>query len=113
MAQSLPTFFQDDSLLRTGEVTSASWVNGMNAGASNAPGVGINMLQGAIVGTPAQFTLLDQNGDARVPQISAQIGHEDGDAVRYGTNPVNGDGTVVPTSNCTLNTLEAGWVAAA
>ena len=113
MAQSLPTFFQDDSEQRPLEVTSASWVNGMNAGASNAPGIGINMLQGAIVGTPEQFTLLDQAGDARVPQASAQIGFEDGDSIRYGTNDADGSGEVTPTSNCTLNTLAGGWVAAA
>ena len=113
MAASLPTSFRDDSLVRSGEVTDADWTNGMNWAASNAPGIGINMLQGAIVGTPEQFTLLDQAGDARVPQKSAQIGHEDGDSIRYGTNNAGGSGVLTPTSNCTLNTLAGGWVAAA
>lgn len=113
MAASLPTSFRDDSLVRSAEVPSASWSNGMNWGGSNAPGIGINMLQGAIVGTPEQFTLADQFGDARTPQVSAQIGHEDGDSVRYGTNNSGGSGVFTPTSNCTLNTLALGWVAAA
>jgi len=56
------------------EIPAASFVNGMNNGASNAPGVGINMLEGAIIGTPEQFTLLDQFGNARAAQISQSIG---------------------------------------
>ena len=113
MAASLPTAFRDDSNVRDTEVPNADWDAGMNWGGSNAPGIGINMLQGAIVGTPEQFTLIDQFGDVRVPQVSAQIGHEDGDAVRYGTNDSGGSGELTPTSNCTLNTLSAGWVAGA
>lgn len=58
------TFFQDDSAVtsRTAEETNddANWDNGMNLVASNAPGVGINQGGGAVVGTPEQFTLLDQ-----------------------------------------------------
>ena len=113
MAGSLPTSFRDDSEVRSVEVPDADWTSGMNWGGSNAPGIGINMLQGAIVGTPEQFTLLDQAGDARVPQASSQIGLTDGDAIRYGTNDADGSGELTPTSNCTLNTLLAGWVAAA
>ena len=105
-----PTSFRDDSELRTGEVPGASWDNGMNWGASCAPGIGINQAGGAVVGTPAQFTLLDQTGAARTPQSSAQIGHEDGDSIRHGTNAANGDGTLTPVANSALVSLAAGWV---
>ena len=105
-----PTSFRDDSGLRPLEVTDASWDNGMNWAGSNAPGIGINFGEGAVVGTPEQFTLLDQAGEARVPQTSAQIGFEDGDSIRQGTNSDTGDGTVTPIANVTLVTLEAGWV---
>ena len=78
-----PTFLQDDAAVtaRALEVVGASFDNGMNLGASCAPGIGINMLKGAVVGTPEQFTLLDQgnlaNGftpTARDPQTSQCIG---------------------------------------
>lgn len=108
-----PTVFQDDAAqtARALEVTAASFVNGMNLGGSCAPGIGINMNEGAIVGTPEQFTLLNQSGAARVPQTSQSIGGfpfvdrvadavpwpgsggtegtaPDG-SVRFGTNPTN------------------------
>jgi hypothetical protein len=105
-----PTAFRDDSQARTGEVPTASWVNGVNWGGSCAPGIGINYGEGAVVGTPAQFTLLDQTGAARDPQASAQIGFEDGDSTRQGTNAANGDGTVTPVANVALISLAAGWV---
>ncbi len=69
------TYFIDDiaQTAREAEVTAADFDNGMNLGASNACGIGINMNEGAIVGTPEQFTLLDQNGLARAGQISQHI----------------------------------------
>lgn len=78
-----PTFFQDDAAVtaRALEVVGASFNNGMNLGGSCAPGIGINMLKGAVVGTPEQFTLLDQGNlansftpAARAAQISQSIG---------------------------------------
>jgi hypothetical protein len=112
MAASLPTSFRDDSQLRSAEVPAASWTNGMNWAASNAPGIGINMGQGPVVGTPEQFTLLDQYGAARTPQISAQIGHEDEDSIRFGANSSTGDGSMPgPNQNCALESLAAGWTA--
>ena len=108
-----PTVFQDDAAqtARALEVPASDFQNGMNLGGSCAPGIGINMNEGAVVGTPEQFTLLDQFGNARVPQISQSIGGfpfvdrvadavpwpgsggtegtlPDG-AVRFGTNPTN------------------------
>lgn len=105
-----PTAFRDDSEVRSSEVPGASWTNGMNWGGSNAPGIGINQGGGAVVGTPAQFTLLDQKAAARDPQKSAGIGKEDGDSIRHGTNSLTGDGTLTPVANSALITLANGWV---
>ena len=78
-----PTYFQDDVAMtaRALEVAEADFLNGMNMGGSCAPGIGINMNEGAIVGTPEQFTLLDQGNAftpeaprARTPAFSQSIG---------------------------------------
>jgi hypothetical protein len=71
-----PTYFRDDVAIaaRAAEVINANFTNGMNNGGSNAPGIGINMTGIAVVGTPEQFTLLDQREVARVAQISQSIG---------------------------------------
>ena len=124
------TYFIDDiaRAARELEVVDASFVNGMNNGGSNAPGVGINMNEGAVVGTPEQFTLLDQHGNAREAQISQHIGGSglgDGSegtlpdaVVRFGDAPTEAakdadpavDGTIVSLGNSTLSSLAAGWV---
>jgi hypothetical protein len=133
-----PTFFQDDAAAtaRALEVTAASFVNGVNLGGSCAPGIGINMNEGAVVGTDEQFTLLDQFGNPRAAQISQSIGGypfvansaypssggTEGTApdavVQFGTLPTNAekvadpalDGTITTLGNSTLTTLGAGWV---
>lgn len=127
----LPTFFVDDTAVtaREAEVTNADFDTGMNLGGACACGIGINMLQGAVVGEAQQFTLLDQFENARAAQISQSIGGypyadpadwpssggTEGTApdavVRYGPPSADGDGSIVPTANATLNTLALGWVA--
>jgi hypothetical protein len=114
-----PTAFVDDSEVaaRSAEVPNAAWDNGCNIAGSNAPGIGINFDEGAVVGEPQQFTLEDQNGNARTPQASAQIGLEDGDAIRDATNATQAakdadpadDGTVTFNGNVQLATLAGGW----
>lgn len=132
------TYFQDDiaRAAREAEVVGADFLNGMNMGGSNACGIGINMNEGPIIGTPEQFTLLDQHGNARAAQISQSLGGHpfvaaaaypssggtEGtlpDAViRYGDAPVQSakdadpsiDGTIIPVGNSTLTTLAGGWV---
>jgi hypothetical protein len=106
-----PTVFQDDAAAtaRALEVTGASFANGMNLGGSCAPGLGINMNEGAVVGTPEQFTLEDQFENVRVPQIGQSIGGlpyvdrssidwpgsgglpgtEPDASIRFGDNPTN------------------------
>ena len=94
-----PTYLIDDSVvaIRGPEVPNASFVNGCNVAGSNAPGIGINLGGGAVVGESQQFTLLDQTGAARTPQTSQYIGGEPlgagqprtlpDDSIRGGTLP--------------------------
>jgi hypothetical protein len=127
-----PTAFRDDAAntAREAEVPLASFVDGCNIAGSNACGLGINIDEGAVVGTPNQFTLLDQRGIARVSQISQSIGGypyvaasaypssggTEGtapDAVIYVADPsANGDGTAVKVGQASLVDLAVGWVAA-
>jgi hypothetical protein len=79
MNASNPTAFSDDSAraARIAEVAEASFVNGQNLGGSNSMGIGINMSAVTpfpVVGTPEQFTLLDQDEEIRVGQRSQSIG---------------------------------------
>jgi hypothetical protein len=116
-----PTSFIDTVAVaaREPEVPAADFLDGCNLAGSCAHGIGINMNEGAVVGTPNQFTLLDQFGDARAAQISQHIGGsglgagtpgtEPDAVIRFGTNGP-GDGTITPIGNCTLNTLALGWV---
>ena len=71
-----PTFFIDDAAFaaRGAEVPGATFNSGCGGGASNAHGIGINVGGGAIIGTPEQFTLNDQFGNARQSQRSQCIG---------------------------------------
>ena len=124
------TYFIDDIArdARELDVPLASFLNGMNLGGANACGIGINMNEGAVVGTVEQFTLLDQHGNAREAQISQHIGGSglgDGSegtlpdaVVRFGDLPTQAakdadsalDGTIINLGNSTLTTLGAGWV---
>ena len=96
-------------LARTTEVPDASWDGGCNAPGLNAPGIGINVGGGAIVGTPAQFTLKDQKDAVRVPQNSGGISYAP-EPIRTGTNDAGGGGDVTATGTANLQTLAAGWV---
>jgi hypothetical protein len=117
-----PTFFVDATAVaaRASEVPNASFVNGLNAGGSNAPAIGVNAAGGAVTGDEAQFTLLDQAEAARAPQDSQSIGGTalaDGTSgvgtqpVKVGTNSATGDGVMTPTGDATLASLAAGWTA--
>ena len=121
MAQQATFIDNDARALRAAEINpEASFVNGMN-NASCQPGVGISGDNPDLIGTPEQFTLLDQDGAARTPQLGQSIGgvaFEDGDdgvatqAIDL-VDPADdsGDGTVtVDGTGATLTTLAAGWV---
>lgn len=126
MAQLNPTTFYDTTAKTAGEarVPAADFDGGGNYAGSNAPGIGINMLAGAVVGTDAQFTLLDQLGNARVAQDSQHIGGDGISAagtsagsaifgpnfnIRTGTNAAAGTGVITPTGPANLNSLALGW----
>lgn len=105
--------------VRVVEVPDANFANGVNYGGANAPGIGIGFNVPNLVGTPEQFTLLDQNEDARTPQVSQYIG---GIAIEDGSPDFtyaldsgipfddSGDGTVNKEGNAALATLAAGWI---
>jgi len=125
------SFFTDEAAItgRALEVPDADFTDGMNNAASNAPGVGVNALGGAVAGTPEQFTLLDQDGDARVPQVSQVLGGAgfidvagypssggvEGKSVlplHIGSPSGEGDGKAEDVKKAELHTLVAGWVKA-
>tara|TARA_R110002167_G_scaffold252882_2_gene459231 strand:- start:2499 stop:2873 length:375 start_codon:yes stop_codon:yes gene_type:complete len=119
-----PTFFIDDTAVaaRSAELPNASFTTGMNFGGSCANGVGINVGVANLVGTPDQFTLLDQEGAARTPQTSQHIGGSGLGAGSSGTLPdasvrfavptADGSGDVAVTRpNATLVSLATGWAA--
>lgn len=117
-----PATFIDDTAraTRVSEVPNASFVNGMNNG-SCQPAVGVSGGVPDLVGTPEQFTLLDQNGAARTPQLGQSLGGValgDGESVAPSQAvdlvdvSATGDGTVTKDgTGATLTTLAAGWVA--
>jgi hypothetical protein len=106
---------------RSPEVPAASWITGMNGGGSCAPGIGIATDVTGLAQSLPNWTLLDQDGDARTPQVSQQIG---GSAIGAGeagkgilpilvvTPTDNGDGDYVINGDATLADLAAGWIAA-
>tara|TARA_R110000851_G_scaffold129651_1_gene262739 strand:+ start:22622 stop:22957 length:336 start_codon:yes stop_codon:yes gene_type:complete len=106
------TFYTNDAAVtgRAIEVPAASFLNGMNLGASNAPAIGINVGVTNIVGTDEQFTLLDQAGVARTPQLSQIIGAA-ATPVSVATVSATGDGTATDDGDATLVSLAAGWTA--
>ena len=113
MSNAIPTYYTDSAAIteRITEVPNADFATGANVAASNACGIGINIGGGEVVGTPAQFTFLDQAEAARPPQTSQILG-EDTAAIKAGAPSANGDGAVPISSDATLATLEAGWVSA-
>ena len=131
MAQMKPFIFVDDDAItaRSAQVPNADWLSGgNNAGNSMPLGIGVT---GALdtLQLP-NWTLLDQLGDARVPQIGQLIGglgisdpsqsnglEGNGLAHDVACPEVSngpGDGTVTGKDEvwATLATLAAGWVAA-
>lgn len=124
-----------DALSRTPEVPLANFDNGGNWAGSNAPGIGVAPDYGSLEPErPESWTLLDQDGDARTPQVSQNIGGVGfvdratvdwsssggvggkGTTTIYGVvNPDNVDGApepgAAPTENgdATLADIAAGW----
>ena len=123
-----PTLFVEDASVtaRALEVTGASFTTGMNIGASNAPGIGINEAGGALPDKDTDaagwnWTLTDQDEAARTPQVGQLVGGDgyvnrtvatgswDGSGgkegkgttgISAGTNPANVEGA--PNNDATI-----------
>ena len=128
-----PTRFIDDSDLasRKIDVPNADFDGGGNQAGACAPGVGINADDTApiaVVGTPEQFTLEDQDEAARTPQVSQHIGGtgfvlfsgtypssggnsgKGTEGIGAVTNDTSGNGQVTQNGDATLAAL-SGWTA--
>lgn len=73
MAHNLPTFYQNQAVVRAGEVPRADWLGGANLGGSNAIGIGIST---SVINPPAQdwARLADLDGTGRFSEHLGQIG---------------------------------------
>lgn len=112
----LPTYYIDDAAVTARQAehdNPTQFVGGCNASASNGCGIGINMDQGAVLGTPEAWTLLDQNGAARTPQNSSIVGDTGSNEIKRALGNQTGDGVVTQSGTANLVTLEAGWVPSA
>lgn len=109
------------TVVRAAEVSAASFLDGGNWAASNAPGIGINIGGGTLTEDDDQWTLLDQAGATRQPQDSSYLGNTglgEGDtglgtiAIATSSNAADGlgDNSATITGTATLATLAAGWV---
>jgi len=118
----LATSFLDATSVaaRAIEVPAASFDDGMNLGASNAPGIGIATDVANLTGASSGWTLLDQFAAARTPQDSQHIGGDGLDDGISGTGSVpvdvitvdaSGDGSGAVAGVATLASLAAGWSA--
>ncbi len=76
MAQSEISFFVDDNSItsRSAEVPDANWSSGLLGGASNSPGIGISTENPGLDESLPNWTLLDQNSNARESQRGQLIG---------------------------------------
>ena len=134
MTATSTAFVDDAAVTAMGvRVPAASDDTGMNAGASNSPGIGISDDNPGLEQQLPNWTLLDQHGDARNPQIGQLIGGDgitdvadwpgsggtEGTlpdaAVRFATNPVNvngvpdNDAPIVLGNGADLIDLATGW----
>lgn len=127
-----PTAFIDDAAtaLRVAEVPSANFVNGVNAGGSNSPGIGIATDNPGLAPSLPSWTLLDQHGNAREGQIGQNqggLGYSDpgtssgtegtlpdstirvADPLAFST-PIGNGNPGAFLGNATLSDLAAGWI---
>ena len=128
----VPVTFRNTTAIaaRALEVTDADWDNGMN-NSCNCPGVGVATDNSGLDESLPEWTLLDQFGDARVPQVSQLIGGNgftpESDYPLSGGVSGNGsdqaqflvgvanpdfpdnDGTVVVQGTANLADLAVGW----
>ena len=88
-------------------------------GASNAPGIGVATDNPNLEQSLPSWTLLDQDGDARTPQVSQVIGGGGPEGmpgkglqpVEVVVNAASGNGSVTGSQEAQLNVLATGWEA--
>lgn len=115
-----PTAYVDniELVIRGGQVA-ANWGTGMDWGASNAPGIGVATDNPNLEQSLPSWTLLDQDGDARTPQVSQVIGGGGPEGmpgkglqpVEVVVNAASGNGSVTGSQEAQLNVLATGWEA--
>ena len=115
-----PTAYVDniELVIRGGQVA-ANWGTGMDWGASNAPGIGVATDNPNLEQSLPSWTLLDQDGDARTPQVSQVIGGGGPEGmpgkglqpVEIVVNAASGNGSVTGSQEAQLNVLATGWEA--
>ena len=102
---------------RTTENTTADWDTGMNWANCN-PGIGISGSNPGLVENPGKWTLLDQNGAARDPQLGQSIGgvglnggttNAASDPFLLTSTPGTGDGAATASAAADLLVLANGW----
>jgi len=119
----LPTAYLNatEVTAREAEVPAADFGSGMNFGASNAPGIGIATDVAPLTEGDEGWTLLDQDGAARDPQVSQPIGGDTmtGTAgkgtvgILASATDADGEGGLAATTTAKLLVLADGWIATA
>ena len=114
-----PTAFIDfiEIVVRASQVADADWASGMTYGASNAPGIGIATDNPGLTASLPSWTLLDQDGGARTPQVSQVIGGggsqgtsgKSAEPVAVVENSTDGSGAATILGAGNLVSLAAGW----
>ena len=106
MAQAEPTLFVDDVAQTAMEARVSTVVanTGLTYGGGNNPGIGISTENPELAESLPSWTLLDQHGNARTPQIGQSIG---GTGI---TGAPNNNAAITIGSDASLVTLAAGWV---
>jgi len=114
-----PTWYVNGTevFTRAGQVPNAQWATGCLYAASNSPGIGISTGVTNLEESD-NWTLLDQFGEARTPQIGQMIGKGESfllPGIGVSDNAVatgNGDYSLNRTGSATLSSLATGWESA-
>jgi len=115
-----PTYYINvlENIGRAGEVPAASFANGGNVAGTNSPGIGVSTGVTNLEQSLPNWTLLDQDGVARVPQDGQAIGNAASalfPGITVGDNAeTTGDGVYAGAGIlgfAVLSSLATGWIA--